>query len=125
MGADHVRVLIADDQRLFAEALEAILSTDARIKVVGRAADGSGAVDLAREHQPDVVLMDIAMPVMDGIEATKAIREHAETESIPIIALSAYGDLYREKALAAGCNDVVQKPVDFERLQKLVEQNVA
>ena len=77
MGSDQVRVLIADDQRLFAEALEAILSTDGRINVVGRAADGGGAVELAREHQPDVVLMDIAMPVMDGIDgdASRSARE--------------------------------------------------
>ena len=74
MGSDQVRVLIADDQRLFAEALEAILSTDGRINVVARAADGGDAVELALEHQPDVVLMDIAMPVLDGFAATEQIR---------------------------------------------------
>src|SRR5438046_2639579 len=74
MGTDRVRVVIADDQRLFAEALEAILSTDGRIAVVGRAGNGEAAVQLVRDEQPDVVLMDIAMPVMDGIEATEAIR---------------------------------------------------
>jgi len=72
---NRVRVAIADDQRLFAEALEAILSIDSRISVVGRAADGRAAVALAREQRPDVILMDIEMPVMDGIEATEAIRE--------------------------------------------------
>ena len=74
MGSSKVSVLIADDQRLFAEALEAILATDGRIEVVGRAANGRAAVELAREHHPQVVLMDIAMPVMDGIEAADAIR---------------------------------------------------
>src|SRR5688572_30884787 len=64
-----VRVLIADDHRLFAEALEAILSTEQRIQVVGRAADGSEAVELARTLRPDVVALDISMPVMDGFEA--------------------------------------------------------
>jgi DNA-binding NarL/FixJ family response regulator len=64
-----VRVLIADDHRLFAEALEAILSTEARIEVVGRAADGEEAVELARRLEPDVVALDISMPVMDGFEA--------------------------------------------------------
>jgi DNA-binding NarL/FixJ family response regulator len=68
-----VTVLIADDQRLFAEALEAILSADDRIEVVGRAANGAEAVELARKHRPDVVLMDLSMPVLDGIEATRAI----------------------------------------------------
>ena len=69
-----IRVLIADDHRLFAEALEAILAGDARIGVVGHAGDGAEAVRLAQELKPDVVLMDISMPVMDGIEAVRAIR---------------------------------------------------
>ena len=64
-----VRVLIADDHRLFAEALQAVLETDERIEVVGRAADGDEAVKLARRLLPDVVALDISMPVMDGFEA--------------------------------------------------------
>ena len=64
-----VRVLIADDHRLFAEALEAVLSSEARIDVVGRAADGGEAVELARQLQPDLVVLDISMPVLDGFEA--------------------------------------------------------
>lgn len=69
-----IRVLIADDHRLFAEALEAILAAEDRIEVVGHAGDGEEAVRLARELDPDVILMDIAMPVMDGVAATKRIR---------------------------------------------------
>ena len=68
-----VRVLIADDHRLFAEALEAVLTTEAGLEVVGRAADGREAVSLARRLKPDVVLMDISMPVMDGFEAAAKI----------------------------------------------------
>jgi DNA-binding NarL/FixJ family response regulator len=71
-----IRVLIADDHRLFAEALEVILAGDDRISVVGHATDGREAVRLAEQLDPDVVLMDISMPVMDGIEAAQAIREH-------------------------------------------------
>src|SRR2546423_2278230 len=68
-------VLIADDHRLFAETLEALLATDARIDVVGHAHDGREAVDRAVELKPDVVLMDIDMPLMDGFEATRRILE--------------------------------------------------
>jgi DNA-binding NarL/FixJ family response regulator len=70
-----IRVLIADDHRLFAQALEAILATDERIEVAGHAGDGAEAVRLALTLEPDVILMDIAMPVMDGFQATKQIRK--------------------------------------------------
>jgi DNA-binding NarL/FixJ family response regulator len=70
-----VRVLIADDHRLFAEALEAILAMDERIQVVGHARDGREAIELWEQQRPDLTLMDISMPVMDGLDAARAIRE--------------------------------------------------
>jgi DNA-binding NarL/FixJ family response regulator len=106
--SERVTVVIADDQRLFAEALEAILSTDGRIDVVGRALDGRAAVDLARQHQPNVVLMDIAMPVMDGIDATRAIRsELPETHVVVLTGSAATQDV--DRARTAGASGYVTK----------------
>jgi DNA-binding NarL/FixJ family response regulator len=102
MGVKRVSVVIADDQRLFAEALEAILSTDRRIRVVGRAPDGQAALDLVLEQQPDVVLMDVAMPVMDGIAATKAIREQSPRTSVIVLTGSAAShDISRARSAGA------------------------
>jgi DNA-binding NarL/FixJ family response regulator len=102
MDSNRVSVVIADDQRLFAEALEAILSTDARIDVVGRAVDGQGAIELAREHRPDVVLMDIAMPVLDGIQAAEAIRDELpETRVIVLTGSASTDDVSRARSAGA------------------------
>jgi two-component system nitrate/nitrite response regulator NarL len=79
------RVLIADDHTLFAEALEAILDTDERIAVVGRARNGVEAVELTSSLRPDVVLMDISMPVLDGIQATAQITEADATACVLVL----------------------------------------
>ena len=74
MPTKKISVLIADDHRLFAEALEAILASEPEIEIVGRASNGEEAVEQALALHPDVILMDIAMPGLDGVEATKRIR---------------------------------------------------
>jgi len=103
-----VRVIIADDERLFADAVEAMLSTDGRIVVVARAENGRGALDLALEHEPDVVLMDIAMPVMDGIEAARAIRDEVPATRVVMVTGSAATDDV-SRARSAGAAGYVTK----------------
>jgi DNA-binding NarL/FixJ family response regulator len=99
-----IRVLIADDHRLFAQALEAILEDDDRIAIAGHARDGRQAVDLARSLEPDVVLMDIAMPGMDGFQATRVITDEQPDTSVLILTGSnSRSDVDRaRKAGAAG-----------------------
>jgi DNA-binding NarL/FixJ family response regulator len=99
-----IRVLIADDHRLFAQALEAILATDDGIEIVGQARDGGEAVELARSLQPDVILMDIAMPGVDGFQATRMIKKELDTACVLMLTGSnARTDVDRaRKAGAAG-----------------------
>ena len=95
-------MLIADDHRMFAEALGAILATDGRINVVGQAGDGRAAVELAQKRNADVVLMDIAMPVMDGIEATRMIRRQLPgTAVVMVTGSAATRDVSRARAAGA------------------------
>ena len=97
-----VRVLIADDHLLFAEALESILSTDERFDVVALARDGREAVDRALDLRPDIVLMDIAMPVLDGFDATRLLREEWPKACVLMLTGSnARADVDRARQLGA------------------------
>jgi CheY-like chemotaxis protein len=89
------------------------------------AADGKQAVETNNEYCPDLILMDIAMPVMSGIEAAQTIRSHEHAgQRTPIICVTAHGDLYREEALSAGCDDLIPKPLDFDSLESLLSQHL-
>ncbi len=97
-----VRLLIADDHRLFAEALEAVLLTEERIEVVGRAADGGEAVAMAEQLVPDVIALDISMPVMDGFEAAVELEKLAHPPAILMLTgSSAPEDVDRARQVGA------------------------
>ena len=88
---------------------------------VVEAVNGEEAVEIARREQPDVILMDLSLPMMDGLSATRRIREQQELRNIPIVAVSAHDTVdFHADALAAGCNDYVTKPVDFDQLENLL-----
>jgi two-component system, NarL family, nitrate/nitrite response regulator NarL len=83
--ARHLRVLVADDDPLFVETVKALLAGDDRVEVVGTASNGQDAVDLANALAPDLTLMDISMPVLDGIEAARRIRLEQPTAAVLIL----------------------------------------
>jgi DNA-binding NarL/FixJ family response regulator len=101
--ARPVRVLIADDEPLFVETVQALLEDDDRVEVVGTAGNGQDAVDLATALGPDLTLMDISMPVLDGIEAARRIRLERPTACILILtgsSISADVDRARQAGVA-------------------------
>ena len=103
-----IRVLLADDHPIYAEAIALVLGCDDRIKVVGRAADGVEAVELALELRPDVVLMDVHMPRRDGVEATLVLRAGLpRVQVVMLSSSSAAEDL--ERAREAGARSYLSK----------------
>ena len=114
------RVLLVDDQPLFREGLAMLLSVQPGVVVAGEAGDGAKALELVRSTQPDVVLMDIRMPNMDGVTAIRRLRE--EAPSLPVIALTTYDDTETlMRALQAGAAGFLMKDVDSATLMAAIE----
>ena len=105
-----IRVIVADDQELVRTGLSMILEAETDIRVVGTAADGRGAVDLARRMRPDVCLFDIRMPGMDGIEATRLLAGPDAADPIAVVVITTFDlDEYVHAALKAGARGFLLK----------------
>ena len=87
------------------------------------ASNGQEAVDIADRERPDLILMDLDLPILDGIAATQRIRQQEHMESVPIVAVTAYPLSYsRVKAFAKGCNEYMPKPIDLSELARVVNR---
>jgi CheY-like chemotaxis protein len=112
------KILIVDDTELNIDLITQLLEDDYQLLI---ARDGKQGVSMANEHHPDLILMDISLPVMDGYEATRKIRE--TLQSTPIIGLSAHAmSGHEQKAKEAGCNDYLTKPINDELLFDMLKR---
>ncbi len=114
------KILLVEDNEMNRDMLSRRLERKGFQVVI--AVDGAQGIAMAKAEGPDLILMDMSLPVLDGWEATKQLKGAAETQRIPIIGLSAHamaGD--RETAMAAGCDDYDTKPVEFPRLLGKIE----
>ncbi len=118
------KILLIEDNELNRDMLSRRLERRGYQVVI--AADGEQGVQLAQTEAPDLILMDMSLPVLDGWEATRQLKAAPETQSIPIIALTAHAmSDDREKALAVGCNDYDTKPIEFPRLLAKIQTLLA
>ena len=93
---------------------------------VVEAVNGNQAVEAAERERPDIILMDLSLPMLDGLAATRRIRAHDGLSKVPIVAVSAHDSAdFHAEALAAGCNEYVTKPIDFDQLVQLLNRLTA
>lgn len=121
--AGQPTILVVEDHADTREMLHVILEMWG-CRVV-EACNGLEAVDAALRETPQLILMDSRLPFLDGLEATRRIRENGLRDQVKIVALNGSGSpLYHEDALRVGCDDTIEKPFDFERLRTIIEKNL-
>jgi DNA-binding NarL/FixJ family response regulator len=117
--AEPIRLLLVEDNEVFREALELLLELRSDIDVVASVSDGSAAVDAAVEHQPDVVLMDYRLPGIDGVQATRAVREAAP--DVAVVCLTASANLREVDALfEAGAVACLSKDQELDEIVEAI-----
>jgi DNA-binding NarL/FixJ family response regulator len=119
-----VKVLLADDHKIVRDGLRTLLEKNAEVKVVGEAEDGRTAVQLAKKLSPDIIIMDVAMPDLNGIEATRQIV--AEHPGVKVIAVSMHSDRrFVAEMLKAGASAYLSKDYAFDELEKVIRTVMA
>jgi CheY-like chemotaxis protein len=114
-----MKVLIIEDEAMHLKLARLVLSTDGHQVVETTTAEG--ALALVQQHQPDVILLDLKLPGMDGLTFARQLKENPPTSHIPIVAVTAYPNLWRqEQALAAGCQCFLLKPIDTRALSRQI-----
>ena len=116
------KILVVEDVDFNRDLVVQLLEDNYRVI---EAVDGQEGVSMAANEKPDLILMDLSLPVMDGWEATRTLKADDDLRSIPVIALTAHamkGD--QEKALAAGCDDYLKKPIDEDELLSKIEKHL-
>jgi two-component system, cell cycle response regulator DivK len=112
-------ILIVDDSQDIRDMLKVVVEALGYSTL--EATHGREALEIAKQCMPDLILMDLSMPVMDGFGATRIIREQPDIGQVPIVAVSAHNTpRYRMEALQVGCNEYLSKPVNFAELSKLI-----
>ena len=120
-----IKVMIADDQELIRQSLQIVLSTHEDLKVVDAVENGFAVLESIKKERPDVILMDIMMPIMDGLTATKEIRsiKRDDAAQIPIIAMTANAfEEDAKKCFAVGMNAHLAKPFQIDKVEKTLVQ---
>jgi two-component system, NarL family, response regulator LiaR len=114
-----MRILIVDDQDIISAGLKLILESHPEFEVVGTASDGAAGIDMVAQHQPDIVLMDLKMPIMDGVQATDAIKKRFP--QVKILVLTTYSDdEWMFDAIRSGADGFVLKDIPHEELFKAI-----
>ncbi len=118
------KILVVEDNEINRDMM--VRRLQRRGYTIVTAVDGQQGIDMTQSEAPDIVLMDMSLPVVDGWEATRQIKSNPNVRHIPVVGLTAHamvGD--RDKAMNAGCDDYATKPVEFEKLVELINRLIA
>ncbi len=120
-NADDITIMVVEDFEDNRFMMRRLLEMSG-YRVV-EAENGEEAVTRAGEEQPDLILMDLSLPLLDGLAATRRIRQNVKLREVPVVAVSAHDTAdFHAEALAAGCNEYVTKPIDFDQLEEVLSR---